>query len=62
MAKPLTVDDLWRIERLGTPSLSPDGTLLACTLGSHSMADNTSRSALWLLSTGMASPMPNRAS
>ena len=53
MAKPLTVDDLWRIERLGTPSLSPDGAQVACTLGSYSMADNTSRSALWLLSTGL---------
>ena len=53
MAKPLTVDALWRIERLGAPSLSPDGALAACTLGSYSMADNTSRSALWLLPTGL---------
>ena len=26
--KSLTVEDLWKIERIGAPSLSPDGTRL----------------------------------
>jgi dipeptidyl aminopeptidase/acylaminoacyl peptidase len=49
--KHLTVDDLWKIERAGTPSLSPDGSQAVCTLSSFSMQDNQSRSTLWLLST-----------
>ena len=49
--KPITVDDLWQIERLGAPSLSPDGAQAVCTLSSFSMDDNKSSSALWLMST-----------
>ena len=49
--KNITVEDLWQIERLGTPSLSPDGAQAVTTLSRHSMIDNTSTSALWLLST-----------
>ena len=49
--KNITVEDLWQIERLGTPSLSPDGAQAVTTLSRHSMIDNTSSSALWLLST-----------
>jgi len=51
MKKPLTVDDLWKLQRLGTPSLSPDGAQAVCSLGSHSMDANKSTSALWLMST-----------
>ena len=47
----ITVDDLWQMQRLGPPSLSPDGAQVVCSLGSHSMHDNQSHSALWLLST-----------
>ena len=50
-ARAFTIDDLWRIERLGAISLSPDGAQAVCTLGSHSMDDNSAHSALWLLST-----------
>ncbi len=49
--KPITVDDLWAMQRLGPPSLSPDGAQAVCALSRFSMADNTSQSALWLLST-----------
>jgi len=45
------VDDLWQIERLGTPALSPDGAQAVCTLGSHSMDENKASTSLWLLST-----------
>ena len=50
-ARAFTIDDLWRIERLGAISLSPDGAQAVCTLSSPSMDDNTAHSALWLLST-----------
>ncbi len=49
--RPITVEDLWRLTRLGMPSLSPDGAQTVCSASSHSMAENTSRSSLWLLST-----------
>ncbi|MFO1251202.1 MAG: S9 family peptidase [Inhella sp.] len=50
-APPLTVDALWQLERVGAPSLAPDGRQLVCTLTKHSMADNRARSQLWLLPT-----------
>jgi dipeptidyl aminopeptidase/acylaminoacyl peptidase len=47
----LSVDDLWKIERLGHPSLAPDGAQAVATLTRYSMDDNKSASGLWLLST-----------
>jgi len=49
--KPITVEDLWSIERLGTPSLSPDGAQAVAALTTFSMDENKSSSSLWLLST-----------
>ena len=49
--KPITIDDLWQMERLGTPSLSPDGAQAVVTVTRHTMDDNGSHGALWLLST-----------
>jgi dipeptidyl aminopeptidase/acylaminoacyl peptidase len=49
--KPITVEDLWQIERLGAPSLSPDGAQAVASLSRFSMQDNKGSSSLWLLST-----------
>jgi dipeptidyl aminopeptidase/acylaminoacyl peptidase len=49
--KPITVDDLWALTRLGAPSLSPDGAQAVVALNRYSMDENSSQSALWLLST-----------
>ncbi len=49
--KNLTIDTLWKLERAGAPSLAPDGAQAVCALTRYSMHDNTSSSALWLLST-----------
>ena len=49
--KNITVDNLWQMQRLGSVSLSPDGAQAVASLSRHSMDDNTSSSALWLLST-----------
>ena len=51
MTRTFTVEDLWRIERVGAASLSPDGAQAVCTLSSFSMEDNRATTALWLLST-----------
>jgi len=56
--KPITVTDLWQLERLGAPSLSPDGAQVVCALTRYSMDDNQGRSALWLLSTLGGAPRP----
>ncbi|OYU92481.1 MAG: peptidase S9, partial [Burkholderiales bacterium PBB5] len=47
----MTVDDLWQLQRLGTPSLSPDGAQAVCSVASYELDHNRSSSALWLLST-----------
>ena len=49
--KPIGVDDLWKIERIGAPSLSPDGAQVAVAVTRYSMEDNRTASTLWLLST-----------
>ena len=53
---PITVDDLWALERIGGISLAPDGALAVCSVSSHSMQDNKGQSNLWLLSTFGGAP------
>lgn len=48
---PVTVEHLWQIQRIGAPSLSPDGAQAVATVTRYTMEDNTSSSAIWLLST-----------
>jgi dipeptidyl aminopeptidase/acylaminoacyl peptidase len=50
--KPLTIDDLWKIERIGAVSLAPDGSRVVAAVTGHSMDDNKASSSLWLLATG----------
>ncbi len=50
-AKTFTVEDLWRIERVGSISLAPDGAQAVCSIASHSMEENKAQSSLWMLST-----------
>jgi dipeptidyl aminopeptidase/acylaminoacyl peptidase len=54
----MTVDLLWQLQRLGAPSLSPDGAQAVCAVTQPSMEDNLSRSGLWLLSTLGGQPRP----
>ncbi len=49
--KPIRVEDLWSMERIGGLSLSPDGAQAVCSVASFSMQDNKSSTSLWLLST-----------
>src|SRR5437667_3717788 len=60
--RPITVEDLWKVQRLGKPSLSPDGKWVAVEVTSYSMEQNDSRSDIWLLSTdGKAQKQLTRA-
>ena len=49
--KTFSVEDLWRIERIGSLCLAPDGAQALCSVASYSMDDNKAQSSLWLLST-----------
>ncbi len=55
---PITAEDLWKIERLGPPSLSPDGAQAVAPVTRHSMHDNTTHTTLWLFSTLGGHPRP----
>jgi dipeptidyl aminopeptidase/acylaminoacyl peptidase len=47
----INVEALWQIERLGAPSLAPDGAQAVASLTRYSMEENKGSSSLWLLST-----------
>jgi dipeptidyl aminopeptidase/acylaminoacyl peptidase len=49
--RPITLEDLWKVKRLGKPSISPDGKWVAVDVTSYKMDDNSSTSQLWLCST-----------
>ena len=48
-AKHLTVDHLWQCERIGTPSISPDGKWVVVDQTTYSMETNECHPALALL-------------
>ena len=56
--RPFTVEKLWELERLGAPSVSPDGALAVASLTRFSMEENKATSSLWLFSTLGGRPRP----
>ena len=49
-APAMTVEDLWAMERVGAPALSPDGRLAVVAVTRYSMADDKGNADLWLVS------------
>src|SRR6266478_4522779 len=49
--RPITLEDLWKVKRLGKPSISPDGKWVAVDVTSFDMDDNSSNTQIWLCST-----------
>ncbi len=45
--KPLTIDDMWAVQRVGTPRLSPDGKTVAYTVSVYDMEENKSNGDVW---------------
>jgi Tol biopolymer transport system component len=45
----MTVEDLWAMERVGEPVVSPDGQWVVFTVNRISMATNKGNSDLWLV-------------
>ncbi|MEY4077483.1 MAG: Prolyl tripeptidyl peptidase precursor, partial [Pseudomonadota bacterium] len=50
-SKQLTVELMWQLQRLGPPSISPDGSQAVCAVSQPSVQENTIQSAIWMLST-----------
>ncbi len=50
-AQHMNVDLLWKIERIGAPSLSPDAAQAVVGVTRYDMAANKGSTSLWLLST-----------
>lgn len=50
----LSVNDLWAFERIGTPSLAPDGRRLVCALTRSDLEANKFSTQLWVLPTDPA--------
>ena len=49
--RPLTVEDLWALKRIGTPTLSPDGRTACAAVTAYDMEKNEGRTELWLFAT-----------
>lgn len=54
--RPMTIDDLFRFERVSDPQISPDGKLLVYVLTKVDLAANSSSSTLWLVPTAGGPP------
>ena len=51
MPKPLSIDALWQLDRVGAVTASPDGRQAVCTVTHPDAALNRSQTALWLFDT-----------
>ncbi|HXB54271.1 MAG TPA: S9 family peptidase [Vicinamibacteria bacterium] len=63
--KPMTVDDLWAVRRVGAPVLSPDGRFVAYTVTGYDMEEDRGNADIWIspLAGGPARQLTtNRAS
>jgi dipeptidyl aminopeptidase/acylaminoacyl peptidase len=49
--RPISLEDLWKVKRLGKPSIAPDGASVAIDVTSFDMTDNASNTQIWLCAT-----------
>lgn len=56
--RPMTVDDLWALPRVGTPRSSPDGQLVVVPVTSYDVAANEGTGRLWLVPVAGGEPRP----
>lgn len=55
---PFNVHDLWEMDRISDPQVSPDGARVVFGISSLDMDDNLRRSDLWILDLGGGDPLP----
>jgi len=51
LQRPLTFADLWKVKRVGAPSVSPNGHWAAVEVTTYDLEKDDSSSNIWLLST-----------
>src|SRR5258706_1318339 len=58
MAMPHAIDieALWKMERVASVGIAPDGTAAVCAVTSYSMDENKGSTSLWLLPSGSCAP------
>lgn len=54
--RPMTPEDLWAMERAGSPAISPDGRQVVYTVTRYSVEENKSDSDLWIVPTDGSAP------
>ncbi len=54
--RPLTVDDMFEIQRVGDVQISPDGKWVAFTVTATSLEDEKSETRVWMISTRGGDP------
>jgi dipeptidyl aminopeptidase/acylaminoacyl peptidase len=61
--KPLTVEDLWNMKRIGSFNVSPDGKLIAFELSTYNMEDNKGNTDIYIMGTDGSNihPLKNSA-
>ncbi|MCK5650286.1 MAG: S9 family peptidase [Gemmatimonadetes bacterium] len=59
--RPLTVDDQFAIQRVGSPVVSPDGEWVAYTVSKTSLKEEKSETRIWMASTSGGDPIPMTA-
>lgn len=54
----VAVEDLFRVARVGTPTVSPEGDEVAYVVGTRDLAANESSSRIWTVAPGGGDPRP----
>lgn len=54
--RPINVDDLWAMKRVGGIELAPDGSTIAFTVTTYSMEDNKGKTEIYLVNTDGSNP------
>src|SRR5262249_49417444 len=59
--RPMTVDDLFKFQRISDPQISPDGKTVAYIVTTVDLPGNKTSSSIWLVSTlnGKSHPLTN---
>ncbi|HEV2946483.1 MAG TPA: S9 family peptidase [Gemmataceae bacterium] len=56
--RPMTIDDLFRFERVADPQISPDGKMVAYVVTTADLPGNKTSSSIWLASSQDGKPRP----
>ena len=54
--RPLTIDEIWAVERVGAPVLSPDGSLAAFAVSTYDAGENQLDTDLWTVPAAGGAP------